>query len=488
LARLLANLRANADSAFGRAHGFARIDSVRAYQSAVPVRRFEQLAPWVDRAAAGELRVLTCEPVRMFERTSGSTSANKLVPFTQTLLDEIAAATRPWLFDLYRRCPGLRGTGAYWAISPVTRQAQTTQGGIPIGIDDDREYFCSFARWAIGQMMAAPSSVARIESVDRWRFETCRYLLEAENLGLISVWSPTFASLLLEAIASNLDALLDSIAPRRAQSIRQAIARNGGNITADALWPRLALVSCWTDGPSRGFVAQLRRWFPRTPLQPKGLLATEGVVSFPLWGHDGSVLAVRSHFLEFVDTEYPSKPPLLAHELRDGMIVSPILTTSGGLYRYHLQDRIRIVGRYRNTPCIRFEGRLDCASDLVGEKLDARVVELAVERATQRTGKQWQFAMLAPELGSPPAYRLYLEGPGSVDEAQAMAAEVESALAQGAHYAYCRKLGQLGPVRSVQVRRAAWALERRQAAEGGRIGELKPTPLDRRAGWAEFFA
>jgi hypothetical protein len=486
--KLRSLLRTNATTAFGREHGFDRVDSVGAFQDRVPIRRFDELSPWVERIANGEANVLTAEPVRMMERTSGSTSANKLIPFTRTFLDEVAAATHPWLFDLFRHYPGLRGRRSYWSISPAAREKEVTSGGIPIGIDDDTEYFGRAGRWLLGSMMAVPARVGRITDIHRWRWETCRQLLGSADLGFISVWSPTFLTGLMEFLEDHLDELLASLEPSRAAAMRDRIHRGRGAVTAEALWPGLALVSCWTDGPSRAFVAGLRRWFPHTPLQPKGLLATEGAVSFPLASQEGSVLSVRGHFLEFLDPEHPGRRPLLAHELRVGDRVSPILTTGGGLVRYHLQDVVRCVGRYRATPCVRFEERLDCVSDLAGEKLDATVVGKAIEQAAQRIGIEWPFAMLAPHLGPPPGYRLYLEGAASDLVAQEMADALESALLAGAHYAYCRKLGQLDAVSLVRVSGGTEALERRRAAEGGRLGDLKPSPLDPRTGWDEFFS
>ncbi len=486
-ARLRAILQANAGTAFGKEHAFDRIDTLEAYRDRVPIRRFDQFQPWVDRVAEGEPAVLTAEPVRMMERTSGSTSPNKLVPFTNGFLSEIAAATHPWLFDLFRRCPGLSGQRSYWAISPATRGRDATPGGIPIGIDDDTEYFGPIGRWVLGSMMAVPSHVGRIADVGHWRWETCRHLVQCEDLGLISVWSPTFATRMMESIEANLSDLLVAVGCGRADRIRRAMDRQQGKLTAEALWPKLAVVSCWTAGPSRTFLPALRRWFPHATIQPKGLLATEGVVSFPLWGREGSVLSVAGHFLEFIDAASPTRAPKLAHELREGDHVSPVLTTSGGLYRYHLQDQVRCVGRYRAVPCIRFEGRLDCVSDLAGEKLDAQVVGRAIGEAAKRNAAGWRFAMLAPELDTPPGYQLYLEGDGPDEAAEAMARDVETALLQGAHYAYCRKLGQIREVRAVLVGGGIRALERRRAEEGGRLGELKPSPLDRRSGWQPYF-
>ena len=45
-----------------------------------------------------------------------------------------------------------------------------------------------------------------------------------------------------------------------------------------------------------GYAARLARLLPQARLQPKGVLATEGFVSFPLAGHPGHALSLGSHF------------------------------------------------------------------------------------------------------------------------------------------------------------------------------------------------
>ena len=54
LALLRRILRANAQSAFGRAHDFARIDDIDGFRAAIPIRSYDELRPWIDRAAGGE--------------------------------------------------------------------------------------------------------------------------------------------------------------------------------------------------------------------------------------------------------------------------------------------------------------------------------------------------------------------------------------------------------------------------------------------------
>jgi hypothetical protein len=482
--RLAAVLAAGRGSRYGEAHRFDRITSMAAYQDRVPVVDYDALAPWIARVADGEAQVLTTAPVRMVERSSGSTAATKLIPYTDGLLAEFSAATNPWIHDLLIALPALLGTRSYWSVSPATRGREVTRGGVPIGFTDDTEYFGPLARWALRRMLAVPPDVARLPDVETWRRATIQALLAADDLGLLSVWSPTFLTLLLDALAADLDGYLAALAPARRRAVRRALDREG-HLIGEALWPRLALISCWTEGAAAGFLPALRAYFPRTRIQGKGLLATEGVVSVPLVGLPAPVLAVTSHLLELVDLEHPAARPLLAPDLRVGGLYSPILSTSGGLYRYALRDVIACVGHAGRTPCVRFRHKLDRVSDLAGEKLSAGLVESALDRARRELGLALGFALIAPVVPEegPPHYCLFVEA-----DAPGLADVVERVLGESHHYAYCRRLGQLGPLR-VQRAIHGWATyEAALRARGQRAGDIKPTHLDTWRGWSEVFS
>lgn len=485
LAYLRRLVRENAETAYGRAHRFEGVRDLSTWRRAVPVVRHEALAPWIERVARGEPRVLTAAPVRMLERTGGSTSTGKLIPYTSGLLADFAAATGPWLFDLHARNPRLLGTSSYWSVSPVTRRDERTEGGLPIGFEDDTAYFGPLERLALERLLAVPGRLARISDVETWRFETARRLLERDDLGLISVWSPTFLTLLMEHLEARLDDLLVCVAPKRAAAIRAALDREG-RLVGEALWPRLGLVSTWADGPSASFLPALRRFFPRTPLQPKGLLATEGVVSFPFGRGEGAVLAAASHLLELVDLERPDAEPLLAHEARVGGRYSPVLSTRGGLYRYQLLDVVEVVGREGALPRLRFVEKLERVADRFGEKIHAAQVQEGLALARRQTGVEPRFALVAPtdasDEGSAPRYRLYLEADASDDACARFASALEAHLATGHHYAYCVRLGQLAPMDVRRVSKGAEVFVREHGRRGRRAGDVKLTCLDPRVG------
>src|SRR5260370_14415399 len=102
------------------------------------------------------------------------------------------------------------------------------------------------------------------------------------------------------------------------------------------------MISCWADASSRLAVPAIQESFPESPIQGKGLLATEGVVSIPICSAQGSVPAVTSHFLEFL--ENGSITPMLLHQLEVASEYSVLLTTGAALWRYRLGDRVRVTG------------------------------------------------------------------------------------------------------------------------------------------------
>lgn len=472
-------LRANEGTAYGRAHQYRSITSVSEFRARVPIASYESLTPWIERIEGGEREVLTREPVLMLERTSGGVKGPKHIPYTQGLLSDFGAATGPWLDDLSLTFPRLFTTRQYWSLSPASRDPEVTRGGLRIGLEDDTEYFDAATRFAMKRLFAVDGSVGRLREVEIWRTKTLEQLVAADDLGFISVWNPSFLTLLMEELVSRWASYAYPLPFKRRAAIEDRFERAGAFV-GEAIWPRLQLISCWTDAWAAQALPGLRRFFPTTPFQGKGLLATEGVVSFPLWGLPAPVAAVTSHFLEFVSLD--DERVFGVHELREGGAYAPVLTTRGGFARYRLADRVRCVGFHRRAPLLRFEGRLDRGSDLRGEKLNATFAENALRAALEEHPAS--FALLAPELSSPPRYVVYLEG---TSEPALLAAAVEQQLCEAMHYRYARELGQLGPVAAQLVSGGEQRVLVELARRGQRLGDVKPTGFDPRPIWGDVF-
>jgi hypothetical protein len=133
-----------------------------------------------------------------------------------------------------------------------------------------------------------------------------------------------------------------------------------------------------------------------------------------------------------------------------------------------------------------FQGRTDRASDLAGEKLTPALVERALVAAMDATGVRPAFAMMAPSVETTAHYCLYVEA--SPEHAELLAAALEQELNAAHHYALCRALGQLDPVRAVPVRDGEQSYERACMARGQRAGSIKPPALEPSLGWERHFS
>jgi len=499
-------LARNATSKFGCAHGFSAIRNVREYQTRVSINNYDGLSPFINRISMGETNVLTTEPVQLFERSSGSSAAAKYLPYTDSLCREFQQAVRAWIFDLYRHDFGLLRGRSYWLITPLSREKEITPGGIPVGFDNDAEYLGALERKIAETLFAVPGELAQVSDLEASLYLTLRFLLQADDLTLISVWNPSYLGILMNRLNEWGERLLEDLRqgtvtlPRRiklpssltqklrtqskrARVLQQNLKREG-RLRTRALWPKLRLISCWTDGAARQNLGQLGLFFPEVRIQGKGLLATEGVATIPWNEASGCLPALTSHFYEFLPEN--GGEAKMVHELDMDSEYSLLMTTSGGLYRYRLGDRVRVRDFYGRVPILEFVGRDDGVSDLRGEKLSPAFVQACLDQVLTDAGMHVRFVMLAPRHQVVPGYVLYVE---SSTNPERLGPSLEDKLRGNPHYDYCRNLGQLEALQVFWIRQNAQETYVQRCTElGQRAGGVKPTSLHRSGGWEDFFA
>jgi hypothetical protein len=463
----------NANTAFGKAHGFDQIRNYEDFIRRVPLSDYNAFEPWIDRIRRGEKNVLTHEPVTHLIPTSGSTGARKLIPFTAGLQREFNAALGPWLVDLARQHPALIGGPAYWSITPAFSEHTTELSAVPIGFASDTEYLGGKRRIA-DAIMAVPPGVGSAKSLDEFRYQTLLPLVRCRDLRLISIWHPSFLMLLLDALPTFWEHLLSDIGRERANELRHADPRN-----PEIIWPRLRMISCWGDNAAAFALEHLRMRYPTVCIQLKGLLATEAFVTLPFARH--YPLAVESHFFEFINSQGTVIP---TNEIREGEEYEIVVTTAGGLWRYRLGDRVCVTGWLEKTASLTFLGRKGNVSDLFGEKLSEPFVAQAL--AEVFGSKRPSFALLAPDQDEHGfRYTLYMEGQPETNWADVL----DRALRQNPHYGYCRDLGQLLPPRIFLIAsRGFESYAAHQAANGVRLGDIKPALLSPTSGWSNVFS
>lgn len=505
LLRMLPSLRG---SERGRKLGLERVGSLRALAERVPLSEWSDYEEASARIAKGEPGILTAEEVIRLVPTGGSSGGSKLVPYTRSHLSAFRRAVGPWLLDLASRDARVAAGPAYWSISPAVA-SPAPSAAVPVGFADDTEYLGRTGSMLARSLLAVPPQVRHAGDVETFRYLTLLFLVRERRLALVSVWHPSFLLLLLsplarwiERLAADVSAgtlspprplgvgLRDALGPslrpdpqRGAELLRAASAARTTAGMAAAIWPRLALVSAWADGPAAPWAARLAEALPGVPIQPKGLLSTEGVVSVPL-GEGDPVLAATSHVVELLDAGSRARP---AHEASAGSPYEVVLTTSAGLVRYRTGDLVAVTGFRGAAPTLRFLGRSGGVSDRFGEKLAEPFVAGALASALASAGVAAQVAFVAYEE-SASGYVLFVEAEGAPDGALCEAAlGLDSRLRADVHYSWARELGQLAAVSAFRVDRGGLeTLFAVEAARGRRLGEVKLPALSPRSGFAEL--
>jgi hypothetical protein len=479
---LFSLLEKNAETLFGKKYNFNKIKSIDDYQKYVPLSGYEDYKKYIGLISKGDKNVLTADDVFLFEPSSGSTSARKLIPYNCELKKEFQMAVSVWMASLFKKYPKIKKGKAYWSISP-TFQKNEFYGIIPVGFDSDTEYL-GFAAKLLSKIITIKPDLSDCKNYNDFKIKTLIDLLATRDLSLISVWSPTFLIILLDYYLNNREQVLnlmlknDKFVPR-ANLIKKYENKKDA---FEKIWPDLALISCWKDGASKSYAEKLRKYFPNTPIQGKGLLATECFVTFPYEVNKDPVLAISSHFFEFMDENGEC---LTAYQVEKRGCYSVVVTTGGGLYRYKLEDRILVTGFINKTPTLKFIGKANNVSDQFGEKLNE--IHIAKIIKSVLSNEKYNFCILAPDNDDTQyGYTLYIENKDNLSEG--LAENFEKGLCENPHYKYCIELGQLRPIKIFRIVHNGYNTYKMRLSElGMKYGDIKISYLNSLDNWSDYF-
>jgi hypothetical protein len=490
-------VRANQDTSFGREHGFDQIHDLAEYRRRVPVRSYDQLAGWIARAAAGEEQVLTAEPIRDFIKSAGSTSASKLIPLTQgsrlvgrrRILSSWALAYHqdPETFD--------RDDTTLNLLQNRPREERTAGGGranFATAYITDSEILRKQPGVAAPWAALPPGLSLREATLFRLR------IAAEHQVRCVTAGHPAVLLSVARDLAEEGPRLIEDIrtgrvlgaparppAPALADRLAEAMAQDG-RLEPRHLWPELRILSCWTGGQCGSYLSEVRqRYGTGAALLPANIVASESGVAQYIDHLPGAALCVYAALFEFLPPEVEAEghPETLSFDqLEAGREYQLVITTFGGLYRYALQDVVRVVGWFGAVPRLEFIARLGVPHSFGIERLTEYQVAAAVTRALARGGHSGIPYTLCPIAGAPPRYALAAEVLGlSARCAEDLANALDQELAVSSIlYALERESGRLGPAELVAL--PAQTLSRyraRRVAQGAPELQAKEAVIQR---------
>jgi hypothetical protein len=472
-------LSAHAETAFGRDHGFARLRGWEDFRSAVPVRAYDDLRGYFDRVFAGEATALlpAGEPPLMFSLTSGTTGEPKRIPVNARFAADMKRGWNMWGVRALRDHRGAWLRPILQITSSTCEQRSPT--GLPCGAISG--LLASRQKRIVRRMYAAPARAGELSDPLARRYALLR-CAAGRDVAFITTANPSSTLQLIETAQAHAERLVRDIAegtctppgepdrdvidslrlrPNRRLARRiEACISTDGRLLPRHLW-NVELLANWTGGTLGLYLPRLRELFDGAPVRDIGLLASEGRFSVPLDDETpAGVAEITANLLEFLPAEkrHDEHPDVLrAHEAEVGREYFLVVTNRAGLWRYDIDDRVRVVDRFGESPVFEFLSRGRNTASITGEKLTEHQVVEAMRQACRRCGRTVHRFVVQGRFATTPYYELRLEAAEAPDP-QRLATAMDEALGElNMEYASKRKSGRLEAIRPIVLSDGAMA-------------------------------
>lgn len=392
---LLKIVEKNKQTEFGDSLSFNTIHDYDDFKANVPVNQYEDLRPWIERQSLNrDQRILLPYPIIMFNQTSGSTAKPKWIPVTQDTLDGLKFTQELSTFLQYQYAPEAFEGHIMGIVSPAIEDMSPY--GIPIGAASGH-FYKNMPR-LVKRKYVLPHSIFEVKDYPVKYYLILLMALQHKDITYLGSANPsTFLQLnqilnerkwellrdLKERAPIGVDESIDlKLKNRISELLRPSRQRleeleklfEQDKIEIKDLWPHLKLLVTWTCG-SCGIALKsaLKLMPPSIKVADLGYLSSEfrGSVAFDFHSQAG-LPSYHFHFFEFVEKdkwESGQAEFLLLDELVDQKDYYVFVTTASGLYRYHMNDIVRVQGFYNQCPLIIFQQKGNGACNITGEKL-----------------------------------------------------------------------------------------------------------------------
>lgn len=389
-------LRRAAATEFGRAHDFAAITDVAAYQRRTALRDFEQFSaeywqrafPWLDNVSwPGRIPA--------FAKSSGTTGGpSKYIPVSRAMSRSNAGAARDVLAFHFAARPDSRILGRKSVLLGGSTALETLAPGIVAG-DLSGLVLARVPAWARGRSLPPPE-LARLDWAEK--ISGLASVVLRERIASIN-GTPSWMLLFFDQLAA--------LRPgeRLAQMFPDVELMTHGGV---GFGPYRDRVRWWLEG-SRAVTREV-------------YTASEGFIAYADRG-DGEGLRLvldRGLFFEFVRPEDLGGANADRRWVADaelGVEYALVLSTNAGLWSYVLGDTVRLVERH--PPRVLITGRTAWMLSVAGEHLIAAELDAAMDEAARAVGRrlvEYAAAPVPPAGADPRGGHLYaVELDGAAD-------------------------------------------------------------------------
>jgi hypothetical protein len=352
------------DTEIGKEHDFSSIYSEKEFKNRLPIRRYEDFAPYIDRLRQGEKNLLWPGDIKWFAKSSGTTNdKSKFIPVSKQSLEDVHYRGARDVFAIY-----LKNNPE----SKVLYGKSLTLGGShQVNNFSNKSYF--------GDL-----SAILIENTPFWS-EFIR--TPSVEVALIEEFEEKVSKIIEEALDENVTSLAG--VPSWYLVLLNKVLEHTGKSNILEVWPNLEVF--FHGGIKFGPYRKLYQKIIPSPTMNymETYNASEGFFAIQDDPDSSDMLLMLDYgiYYEFIPMEsYNDDNPkvLSLHEIELGKNYAMVISTNGGLWRYIIGDTVEFTTK---SPFkIKITGRTKHFINAFGEELIVDNAEQALSLASSRTG------------------------------------------------------------------------------------------------------
>jgi hypothetical protein len=347
---------------FGREHSFNKIQNILEFQKNVPVRTYETFFPYIEKILKGEENVTWKGKIKWFAKSSGTTNdKSKFIPITSQSLHECHyKGGKDMLATYFHFYPNSKlyygkalSIGGSHQINPLNEHSH--YGDLSAVLIQNMPFFYEFFR-------TPPKPIA-----------------------LMSEWESKIEAMANYTINQNVTSIAG--VPTWTVVLIQKILQKTQKSHIQEVWKNLEVFfhGAVSFVPYRQQFAQLAPNLRYMEIYN----ASEGYFAFQTEPSDSAMLLLLNHgvFFEFipleqVEKDFPDSVPIT--DLEIGKTYALVISTNGGLWRYHIGDTVTIAQKLPLK--ILIAGRTQHFINAFGEELMVGNTDQALAYACEKTG------------------------------------------------------------------------------------------------------
>ena len=356
-------LDAAKDTQFGKQYDFRSITREEEFRSRVPLQRYEDFAPLIQRMMKGERNLLWPGEIKWFAKSSGTTNdKSKFIPVSKQSLENVHFRGIKDVFALYLKNNPESGV--------LSGKTLTLGGSHQVSNFNNNSYF--------GDL-----SAILIENTPFW---SEFYRTPPAEVALIGEFEEKVTKIIAQARNENVTSLAG--VPSWYLVLLNRVLEATGKRNILEVWPNLEV---FIHGGIKfdPYREQFRKLIPSPNMQyMETYNASEGFFAIQDDPDSDDMLLMLDYgiYYEFIpmDHFHQENPPVLSlNEVGPGKNYALVISTNGGLWRYLIGDTVRFTSKKPFK--IKITGRTKHFINACGEELIIDNADDALQVACQRT-------------------------------------------------------------------------------------------------------